>query len=122
MGAGMKGGDGIDLKLLTLTSVFGVLGTAIVILFITVVYFQQENKLKQSDRFTVPPTALLQLSDAQRAKLASYRVLDAEKGRYSLPIDQAMDIVIEELASGTDQKAADDEPKEKTEAARQDGP
>lgn len=117
----MKGGDGIDLKLLTLTSVFGVLGTAIVILFITVVYFQQENKLKQSDRFTVPPTALLQLSDAQRAKLASYRALDAEKGRFSIPIDQAMEKVVEELGSETNQKAAGEEPTEKAEAARQGG-
>ncbi len=92
-------GEGIRLQTLWVVSVFGVLLTLVIILATVVVYYEYRNSLEAGPNFIAQPEQFNALVKDQTQRLASFGVVDSEKGVYSIPIEIAMQSVVEEPPS-----------------------
>lgn len=60
-------------------------------------YFRTVEKGEQYTKVVMQgPADLTQLLTEQRAQLAGYRWLDPRQGRLAIPIDRAMELIVEE--------------------------
>lgn len=64
------------------------------------VYFtRQTEALRYEKVLSVPNPELIQLRQQEQTWLTSYAVVDREKGVYSIPVDQAMKLFVQEASA-----------------------
>jgi hypothetical protein len=87
-----------------------VLGGLLMVLFIFAiwfiwqVYFQAQDRLVQEVVTQPQLDSLRQARQLEREPLHQYQVLDSEAGIYSIPIDSAMKLMVEEARLDTNRK------------------
>lgn len=83
---------------LILAGLLGTILTVAAILGLQVVYYQYTASLEASQGPGQPQAEMEALRDRQQAVLADYGVIDPEKGVVAIPIDRAMELVVNDLA------------------------
>jgi hypothetical protein len=88
--------DSINTRLVAYIGVVGTLILIAIIIALQVVFFEMSNteEARKDPKATAPVLADYRAS--QQEKLNGYKVLDPAKGIYAIPIDRAMDLVIQE--------------------------
>ena len=83
-----------------------VIGVAVFLVFILIgiliglndLFISEKEKIVYDTLLKPESTELLELQASQSKLLSSYKVLDAEKGIYQIPINRAMTLVADEYA------------------------
>jgi len=69
-----------------------------VVVLLMVVFYQVQAEQDYEKYVSRPPSQLTNIASRQKEKLVSYGWIDEEKQVVHIPIDRAMEIVLEELA------------------------
>jgi len=93
--------DDLHTGTITLVGVVSAILTFVIIAAAQVLYYQYQAVETQRKEIDVPITASDNVILEQEAVLGQYGWLDQEKGIVSLPIDRAMQDVMSELGSGS---------------------
>ena len=90
---------GTNTRNIVLATLLGAILTVATILALAVLFYWYQDKLETSKRIAEQPAKLEALRETQNAWLTDYRLMDAEKGIVSIPIDRAMGLVVAELSA-----------------------
>jgi len=103
---------GIQLGKVVFVALLSVILTIDVIVGLQALYYWQLNRAETSEDLYPPSAKLESLLNAQRTQLTDYRMVDAEKGIVSIPINRAMELVVAEqlLQSGAMATPREDAP------------
>jgi hypothetical protein len=91
-------GDGDDPRAAP-TFLIGIIGTILVIVTIFLLEALYHNTIvaeRERKDAANPPAQIRELDAAQRRMLSDYRVIDAENDIVAIPIERAMELVVEE--------------------------
>jgi hypothetical protein len=89
---------GIPLGKLFFVGLLSVILTVDVVMGLLALYYWQSDQAQASEALYRPPAKLEAALDAQKKMLAEYRVVDAKKGVVAVPIDRAMELVVNQLS------------------------
>jgi hypothetical protein len=81
------------------TVVVGVIGFLIVAIFIIgiqAIFYQTENREIQEKIVSQAPARLTSIRAEQESHLNSYKMIDSNSGVVAIPIDRAMELVVED--------------------------
>jgi len=67
-------------------------------------YYWQLRQAETSESLYRPSEKYVKAREAQRVRLAEYRLENAEKGVVAVPIERAMQLVVDEFAKPNDEK------------------
>lgn len=86
----------VSIKGLALGTLFLVLIVIAMVAFVRDYFiFNMENAITES-AINNPPEDLVEIQKSEELELTQYKVLDKEKGLYQIPIDRAMQLVVED--------------------------
>jgi hypothetical protein len=97
--------DDLNTRMIGLAGLLGTLLTFIAIVFAQVLYYAFDNSAEQAKAEAIGPTAADDVLRLQREKLAVYGWIDREKGQVAIPIERAMQAVVQELTESVAQEA-----------------
>jgi hypothetical protein len=89
---------GISLGKLFFVGVLSVILTMDAVVGLQALYYWQLQQVEASDALYPPPAKLQSLLATQEKQLTDYRVVDAKKGIVAIPIDRAMQLVVNDLS------------------------
>ena len=99
----------VNIPSVILAGLLGTILTVATILGLQVVYYQYAASREASQGPGQPQAEMEALRDRQQGVLADYGLIDAEKGVVGIPIDRAMELVVNDLAAANVEEG-DDEP------------
>lgn len=94
----------------------GIVGTILLIfciLALQAAYYNLDAAEAQRKIFSQPPVELMELRAGQQHNLTTYGWVDRDKGIVRIPIDRAIELTVQELASGAAPSAAPKAPNHK---------
>ena len=98
MSAGYEKKD-VSVRGLTIGIVSVVLLIVVFIVFLRGYFVLNYERERTEEVINNPSQELKEILDKDNRLLSNYSVLDAEKGIYQIPIDRAMDLVVEDYKS-----------------------
>ena len=87
------------------TFLVGIIGTILVIVTIfslEALYHSTLVAERERKHAGSPPEQIRELDEAQSQALSGYRVIDAENDIFAIPIERAMELVVEEANGGVE--------------------
>jgi hypothetical protein len=89
---------GIPLGKLFFVGLLSVILTVDVVMGLLALYYWQLDQAQNVEALYRPPAKLEAALEAQKKILAEYHVVDAKKGVVAVPIDRAMELVVDRLS------------------------
>lgn len=93
---------GVNTQKVVLAGLLGVILTVAAIMALQVLYYRYTSGVEATEKFSEPSPKLQKLLAEQEERLAEYRridtEIDTEKGIVAIPIERAMELVVEELS------------------------
>lgn len=89
---------GVNTQKVVLAGLLGVILAAAAIMALQVLYYRHLHGAEATERFSEPSPKLQKLLAEQEERLTEYRVVNAEKGIVAIPIERAMEQVVEGLS------------------------
>lgn len=89
---------GVNTQKVVLAGLLSVILAVAAVMALQVLYYRHLSDVEASERFSEPSPKLQKLLAEQEERLAEYRAVDAEKRIVAIPIDRAMERVVEELS------------------------
>jgi hypothetical protein len=86
----------VDLKGISLVAIISVVIIIVSLVLLDDLFVMWVENDKQEYVYSVESVELREIRAADAQKLNSYAVVDAEKGAYRIPIDQAMKLIADE--------------------------
>jgi hypothetical protein len=93
----MAARDDVDAPLIAVLGFIGALLVFLLIIGLEVLFYSMERAERERKYIERAPTERSQLQAEQMARLTEYRYLDEKKGVVAIPIDRAMELVVDEL-------------------------
>ena len=86
----------VNLRLVGTVFAFSTILVALLIVLTQALYLWQREVMRQRHHYDVVPRERVELKRQQESRLNEVRLIEEEAGRYSIPIDRAMRLVVEE--------------------------
>ena len=97
----MAARDDVDAPLIAVLGFIGALLVFLLIIGLEVLFYSMERDERERKYIERAPAEFSQLQAQQMARLTEYRYLDPKKGVVAIPVDRAMELVVEELSKDT---------------------
>ncbi len=94
--------DDLNTPLIAIVGFLGAIATFAIIVVLQVLYYQLEAAEQLRKEISPEPAELASAIADQKAKLADYRWVDQQKELVGIPIDRAMQLVVDDLAADRD--------------------
>lgn len=91
--------DDINTPMVALVGFLGSILVFAIVVFLSVLYVSAQEQQEYAKNVAQPYTELENLRSAQRIKLVEYRWVDQAKHVVAIPIDRAMQLVVDEYRS-----------------------
>jgi len=91
-----RASDGLDVVATAFWGAIGVVLIVVLILAVQAFYFRYQQQVVERKVVQPPFHELVELRSRQEAQLHAYRMLDAKTGRVAIPIERAMELVLED--------------------------
>ena len=92
--------DNVNTPVIAAVGLLAVLGLVAFVLLLQIVYYQAETQQEYEKIIAQPDVELDNLKTQQQGKLASYAWVNEKQKVVAIPIDRAMDLVLDDLKHG----------------------
>ncbi len=100
--------DDVDTPRLAVIGVVGVVLVMLMVLVAEIVYFKMSRDLERERNVLSPIRELSEYKAEQLERLNRYSVVDAKRGKVTIPIERAMTITLEDLTRAHQNRAHSD--------------